>query len=71
MYNNRQAVAWCVSGAYHATGGRDVTLHLSPVIDDEIFTAAWNDAPGRTQADVVELLLCAASAARSDEEAAA
>jgi hypothetical protein len=51
------AYRWCANGAMIATG-RNTPYHRTLVLDasDSASIAAWNDAPNRTQSEVVALL---------------
>lgn len=65
-----QAVCWCILGATWAVAGddsRDADDELRRFIGDDI--NCWNDAPGRTQAEVVEALRQAALRAAATQEA--
>lgn len=66
---NQRATAWCVSGAVMAAGGlvfgsaHNAIRDLLPV--DSTVTH-WNDQPGRTQTEVLELLDRAIAKARHE-----
>lgn len=64
-YDDEAAVCWCVDGALSlaatdSDGNRaaayDGAWYALPVPADSDSPVAWNDAPGRTQAEVLELL---------------
>ena len=64
----RAAVCWCMSGAINRVTGKDYQLHneavylLSAIMLEDRFE--FNDAPGRTQQEVVAKLREAATKAR-------
>jgi hypothetical protein len=67
------AVCWCAWGAIYEASGRDWTPVANQAVqavqahlDAEI--QQWNDAPGRTQAEVVASLREAAAKARQQEQ---
>lgn len=47
------AVAWCVVGAIELDNGARGALYAAMDSDDSL--SAWNDAPGRTQKEVLAL----------------
>ena len=60
-YLSSDAVCWCIHGASQATGvvSQDVFTPIMKLTNSEGDYAAltsWNDAPGRTQADVIAML---------------
>lgn len=57
--SGEEPVAFCLFGAMtRVTGGLDVYKDLSEILYDRwcISIPAWNDAPGRTHAEVLALL---------------
>lgn len=74
-FHSPRAVCWCALGALRLAGGyyeegQDALERLLPY-ETELFT--WNDAPGRTQAEVLALFDKAIEAerARNDKQATA
>lgn len=67
--DNGIAIAWCAVGAT-AQGqedlGADADLYLECVIGTHAITS-WNDAPGRTQAEVIAAFDKAIALAESDQ----
>lgn len=65
--NDEAAVCWCIDGAYLRCGGKwhdagwKVLMGLVP---EGLGPISWNDAPERTQAEVVAALREAAAKAR-------
>jgi hypothetical protein len=62
---NPDAVCWCALGAIQKTGGgRDAFSALYDMMPADGLVSPWNDAPERTQAEVVAKLREAAANAR-------
>lgn len=66
------AACWCAWGALRCVGRHDgdeaigcAITFVQLALDDDL--ARWNDAPGRTQAEVVAALRAAADKAEQDE----
>ena len=68
VYGNNlsKAVCYCVNGALFKVGTERQALDAQEILRDRLDvkgTPYWNDAPGRTQAEVVQALRAAASQA--------
>lgn len=60
------AVCWCVIGACHATGIPDDTIAYMARTQKIAYLPRWNDAPDRTQAEVLALFDKAIALAERD-----
>lgn len=49
------AVSWCIDGAFMAAG-LGMPGYISLSIPQPYTIGSWNDAPGRTQAEVIAML---------------
>jgi hypothetical protein len=70
MENDPNAVCWCLVGALRAVSGDpDAYEEAYEAVAQYLnkSPAGWNDAPGRTQAEVIAVLRYAAAAIEREE----